>query len=469
MAQLFMSGKQMRYLLLLLLTALLLVCPAAYAEQTPDINISVPTSSAQVFEIDHPTDSPEVEQTMPEKTPEPTHEPTAQPTAEPTDVPQADVSFSRDLSSRYAEVGTTVTLSYTVRNDGVLPVNDITVRDGLVGKVGSVDVLEPGQKKTFSARVKVTQTCTSSPVISYEYNGEKLSKRCSEKSIYLADVDIQVELKTDKKEVAPGEYVTLRLQISNKGNVHLYSMQVSEPVLGEIASSVSSLPPGEECVITRTVQMKSGADFCFTVSGRSDTGLPFTVQSNEIAVAVIPVAAQIDMQLSASADRTELSAPGEVRFSLRLNNRCPIELRNVTVLENTHGEVKNFAFVPTGEMPAVEQVYQVSESGVYQFKAQVADSVGDQVTVYSEPVYITVGDKPVEPTVEPSEMPQTIDIPDGIPYRMAAEVAAFEKLIFRTLLLLIGVLLLWYVVSKFRRLMRRIRRRRRSKGKNRRS
>ncbi len=507
MAHIFMGRKRMMYLIALLLTALLLICPSAWAQQMEEITTQPPTehlstdvlqisaseaapsedffkenSSSENTENQPPSDErvsavPELtESPAPAATDVPqstnTPDPTPTNTPEPTEIPEPQVHFSRDFSSRYAEYGSSVTLSYTVRNDGVLPITDIAVRDGAVGKVGSIDKLEPGERKTISARVKVTKTCTSSPSISYECGGKSYSRRCSEKNIYLAEVDVEIEVEADKTNVAPGEYVTLRLSICNKGNVNLYGLRVSEPMLGEISGSIKSLPPDEECVITRTVQMKSAATFHFTVSGSSDTGGGFSVQAEQMDVLVTPVASQVELELSAQADRMELDAPGEVCFSLELNNRCTLELRDVSISEQTRGEIRSLAFVPTGKMPPIMQTYEVSESGSYIFKAQMVDSVGDEVTVYSAPVYISVKTDQPQQTQTPLQTPDhperdAIEVPDGPPYRMAEEVATFERLIIWTVFLLIGVLLLWYTVSKVRRLLRRLaRRRRKQKGRN---
>ncbi len=550
MAQFFIEKKQLMYIIVLLLIALLFVCPSAYAQQTPEMTcaptadfsadaleyIDFQTETDQIqtdrneesrtaqssdntaltagsernasneetdeteeesekvsersggneapdeaptetpTEVPTETQSPKPEQTPVMSTDAPQNAPTDTPTGTPkptaTPSPEPQVRFSRDFSGRYAEYGSYVTLSYTVRNDGVLPMTDITVRDGLLGKVGSLDQLDPGEKKTFSARVKVTQTCTSTPSISYEYADVQHTKYCSEKTIYLADVELEVDPSADKQKVSPGEYVTLRLRIVNRGNVNLYSLRVQEPMLGEIGSAVRLLEPGEECVVTRTVQMKSTASFHFLISGSSDTGSSFTMETEEIDVVVAPAAAQIEMKLSAQADRTRLDAPGEVCFSLKLNNQCVLELRDVLLSEETRGAVRTLAFVPSGEMPVIAHSCHVSESGVYRFMAQVVDAVGDQVTVYSEPIYIEVRGETVQQTASPEPVQtdaahEVIEMPDGSPYRMAEEVATFEKLIVWTVLLLVGVLLLWYIVSNVRRFIRRRRRRRRRRNRNR--
>ncbi len=398
------------------------------------------------------------------------------PTPAPTEPAAPEIRFTRDFSGSYAEYGDKITISYTVRNDGTVPVENITVTDGLVGEVGRIERLEPGDKKTMSVRVRITESCTSSPRISYECGGMSYTDERSPQRIYLADVRVRVELSADKTNVAPGDMVTLRLNVVNEGNVSLYGLRASEPVLGDLGSLVSALPPGDECVITRTVQMKSANTFQFSISGTSDTGGAISVQSNEMSVLVTPVAAQILLSLRAEADQTELSGPGEVSFSLYVSNDCSLELRNVSLSEETRGEIRELVFVPTGEMPAITQTYPVQESGVFRFQAQVTDSVGDRLTVYSEPIEITVAEKAAEPTAEPTAEPagpevsqepgeSAIPVLGGSPYRMEEAPATFEKLMLGASVMLLIVLIIWYLAASIRSFGERRRRARRRKQK----
>ncbi len=414
-----------------------------------------------------------------ESAPETTEAPTAGPTEipEPTEVPGPDVRFTRDFSSRYAEQGNQVTVSYTVRNDGALPIEDVVIKDKLVGEVGRIERLEPGERKTMNARVRIRETCTSSPSIAYEYNGQTFRKECASEKIHLAQVKLRVELNADKTNVAPGEVVTLRLSLVNEGNVNLYGLRAEEPVLGEMGSLVSSLPPGEEYVVTRTVPMKSTGTFQFSITGSSDTGDSIAVQSNEMSVIVMPVAAEIRLTLRAEADRTELTGPGKVAFLLYLNNECMLELRHVALLEETRGEIRELVFVPTGEMPPITGEYDVTESGTFRFMAQVSDSVGDRTTVYSEPIEITVLDatQPPEGAIDivetPGPTPGGVPVLEGAPYRMEENPATFEKLMLGTSLLLLTALMIWNMVVKVKKAIARRRkaRRRRLQKKNKRA
>jgi len=434
--------KRVVYFMILLLTALALAVFPVQAEGT------APEQTAE---------AEATEEAVPAETPVPTM------------LPGPDVRFTRDFSNTFAEYGDQVTLSYTVRNDGAHPIENISVQDDLTGDVGWIERLEPGEKRTFSVRIKVTESCASTPEISYTHAGQTYTERCSVGRISLADVALRVELDADKTNVAPGETVTLRLRLTNEGNVNLYGLRAEEPVLGEMGSLVGTLAPGDECAVTRTVQMKSAGTFQFTITGSSDTGGAISVQSNELSVLVTPVAAQIRMTLRAEADQTQLSGPGKVTFSLRLNNECSLELRNVLLSEETRGEIRQLVFVPTGEMPAISEEYEVSESGVFRFMAQVTDSVGDRTTVYSQPIEITVGE---EATASPepeatAELPQETGIPvlDGVPYRLEENPATFEKLMLGTALLLLVVLAVWYAVLKWRRFVKRCRAKKRKKQK----
>lgn len=400
----------------------------------------------------------------------------AEPAPAEAEISEPDIRFTREFSSRYAEYGDLITLNYTVCNDGLLPLENILIEDTLVGEVGRVERIEAGERKTVSVRIRVTQGCTSQPTLYYDFAGQSYSEERSGESISLADVSLLAELDSDKTNVAPGEMVTLRLRLVNQGNVNLYSLRGSEPVLGDMGSLVSTLAPGEEYTVARTVQMKSTGTFQFAVDGSSATGGSVSVQSNEMSVLVTPVAAEIQLTLAAEADQTELFGPGTVVFSLSVSNDCSLELRNVVLSEETRGEIRELAFVPTGEMPVISQEYTVTESGEYRFMAQVVDSVGDELTVYSETISITVNEQeetpaPEQETPEESLQPERTTIPvlDGSPYRMEENPATFEKLMAGAVAVLVSVLFIWHIVEKFKRwsARRRRARRRRKQKKNR--
>ena len=457
-----MSRLKVVYMMLAVVLMLLLGT-TAWAE---DVS-STPVPAEEIVDVQTPSEAPRA-------TLQPTVEPvlTSEPTkASPTRVPEPVVRFSRAFSSQHAETGDEITLSYTVRNEGSVTIRNIVVEDELVGKVGTIERLGAGERRTLIAKVTVKKACTSKPSMSYQYNGKTYSKRLAADEIRLADVEIRVELEADKSNVAPGELVTLRLRVRNQGNVNLYGLRAVEPMLGEVSGLVSVLAPGGECVVTRTVPMKSGAVFCFSVSGTSDTGAAFEVKSNEMSVVVTPVAAQIRLTLEAQADKTELDAAGEVTFSLYVDNDCSLELRNVLLSEQTQGEIRNLAFVPTGEMPPIQKTYQISESGTYRFMAQVTDSVGDQTTVYSEPIYIRVNGSQ-SAKVEPTQTPQAsavkdmrIPLIDGVSYRVPDDAATFEKLMTGTVLLLLVILMVWYAAARIREEKKRRRKRKKKKNK----
>lgn len=445
-----LAMKRVVYFIILLLTALsLAVFPAGAEEAAPEQTGEATAEPA------------------PEETPLPAESPV------PTMLPGPSVRFTRDFSSGYAEYGEQITLSYTVRNDGLLPIEGIIVRDGLVGEVGQIEKLEPGEKKTVSARVNVTESCWSTPEITYIHDGQEYTEQGAQGKIGLADVELKVELDADKMNVAPGETVTLRLRLINEGNVNLYGLRAEEPVLGDMGSLVSLLAPGDECAVTRTVQMKSAGTFQFSVTGSSDTGGAISVQSNEMSVLVTPVAAEVRMALKAEADQTMLSGPGAVNFSLYLNNECSLELRDVLLSEETRGEVRQLVFVPTGEMPVITAEYDVEESGIFRFMAQVTDSVGDRTTVYSEPIEITVAGEETQAPQEAIETaaPEATMIPllDGVPYRLKEDPATFEKLMLGASLVLAAALMVWYLAAKWKRFVKRRRARKRKKQKKDRS
>ena len=97
--------------------------------------------------------------------------------------------------------------------------------------------------------------------------------------------------------------------------------------------------------------------------------------------------------------------------------------------------------------------------------AQVTDSVGDTLTVYSDPIEITVAEQSAEPSVRPAETApaespeNAIPVLDGSPYRMGEEPATFEKLMLGSAVAVLLVLIIWYLAETVRQMLRERRRR----------
>ena len=102
---------------------------------------------------------------------------------------------------------------------------------------------------------------------------------------------------------------------------------------------------------------------------------------------------------------------------------------------------------------------------------QVTDSVGDQTTVYSEPIYIQVNGSQ-ETKIVPTQTPQAsaakeilIPLIDGVSYQVPDDAATFEKLMTGTVLLLLAILMVWYAAARIREEKKRRRKRKRKKNK----
>lgn len=368
------------------------------------------------------------------------------------------LKFSRELSDTYIGYGEYVTITYTVRNEGTTPLKNVVVADVLVGEVGSLDLLAAGEKRTFSARVAITEESVSSPYATYELNGAMDMVTREAETVHLADVQFTTLLEADKTNVAPGEVVTLRITLSNTGNIPLSRLRLKDSVLGDLGILLSELKAGQEYTVTKTVQIKSTTTFHFEVTGYNAGGTEEKFYSNELTVFATPVASDVRLSLTATPESDHLDAPGEVNFSLLLDNDGTLELRNVRLYEQTIGDIRTLLFVPVGEME-LTHTCQVEKSGTYVFAAEISDSVGDMLTVTSNPVEITV--EGISETPEETAVPKDASSQiDTAPYRLNQNSGLFYRLMLATsgLLLLMGAVFFFSArmrENKARRLKKR--------------
>lgn len=302
------------------------------------------------------------------------------------------VEFTRSLPVTSCKEGEEATIAYRVKNTGNVALTAISVSDALCGEVGGLERLEPGEQHTFLYRFTVKETVTSHPTLSYSHRAtrETFEKELGDASVYLANEQLDIALDADQSTVSPGGMVTLTYRVKNNGTVTYDHLRLSDQGLGELAVMSGELRPGKELVITKTVALKSTTTFLFVLEGRSEGGTPLEVPSNPRTVAVTPMVEDVSLTLSATADKTRLSSPGEVNFTVTVHNQGEMDIRQVRLAERERGAFWTLAVAAPGDTVR-EQTYWVDEEATFVFTAELTDARGGQLTVLSSPIKVSFG------------------------------------------------------------------------------
>ncbi len=342
---------------------------------------------------------------------------------------QPELEFTRSVSSTYVQKGEEVSITYRLRNTGNVALTGIRVKDALYGEIGEVERLEPGKKHAFTLNLTVEDNCQSAPEASYSYPDapRRVSQKLDSLDIFLADEYLELMLEADKSAVSPGEVVTLRLKLVNRGDVTYDRLEISDQALGNMGSVPGELLPGQEYVFVKTVNMKTTTTFMFSVSGESTGGKQINSGSNMLTVAVTPVVDSIQLLLEATPDETALAAPGQVNFTIRVSNLGELDIRGVQLSEQTHGEIKTLAVAAPGDT-LVNQSYYISGDTTFIFTAELTDTQGGELTVLSNPVPVSVGAVPGAADVEQLPTPTALLGIEDTPYRIEDGNAMFARM-----------------------------------------
>lgn len=311
-----------------------------------------------------------------------------------------EVEFTRQISSRYAHAGDDVTLVYQVKNTGNVPLTGLELNDPLGDYTQTLDALAVGETQTFINRVQLQESAASTPTLRFASvaSGQNYTKSLSSASITLADEAIYAQLSVDKTEVSYGDSVTLTLTLTNNGNVSFSDVTLTDSVLGMLENEPLSLPSGASpVVIARSCVIKSNTTFRVHVSGNTDAGTPFAVDTDPVTVSVLQAEGATDLTLTAVPSARTLSEPGMVSFTLTLTNNGQSDLSRVTLKEATRGEVRVFDIVPAGAPTVKEQMYDVTEDCTFQFVAEITDADGNVRSVSSDAIEITIGEGGLAP------------------------------------------------------------------------
>jgi uncharacterized repeat protein (TIGR01451 family) len=374
-----------------------------------------------------------------------------------------DIEFTRQISSRAVTAGTTVTVTYRVKNTGNVALTQIRVRDSLGEYTGRVDALEPGEAKVFSSRVTVNQATASQARVSYvaeAVSDDAVTKELDDAQIEVVAEALTATLALDRDSAAAGDTVNGVLTIAAEG-VDFAGIDVTDDVYGTVLADALELKAGATITLTCSWPVRGPSDYRIRVSGIAATGDEVEVVTNTARVTLTGGFAESALSITAVAATPVISKPGGVKVTVAIENAGNAAARDVTLSEATLGEIRTFAFVPTGDATYRDVICEVKDDARFVFAATYTDDSGQTVTVLSDPVEIRIGSGGALPEIAQEDGGGFVDwikrsVDDSITYVWMLAIAG-------AVLIILTVTL---IVSHFRE--RRVRRQKLDKEKQRR-
>jgi uncharacterized repeat protein (TIGR01451 family) len=253
----------------------------------------------------------------------------------------------------FTDLGTPITYTYTVRNNGNVTLTSINVTDpmpGLSAITCPSSTLLPGATEACTATYTTTQAdldrgfiLNTGTAFGTPPTGPELSSSASRSIPALQTPSIGVVKQASIANfTAPGIPVTYTYVVTNTGNVTLTSVNVADPLPGvsTVNCPTPTLTPGqsESCTATYTTTQadvnRGGVTNTATASGTPPTGPPVTGQST----VTIPSTRTPAITIDKSADVESFSLPGTlITYSYLVTNTGNVTLTSVGVTDPLPG------------------------------------------------------------------------------------------------------------------------------------
>ena len=340
--------------------------------------------------------------------------------------------LTRDFSSRYAEEGEWITLSYTLRNTSAHTLGRVTLTDPILGEDQPEQVrnIEPGESRTVTARARVSEDIESAPTARYMYGGVERTAIAAPETVFVETTSLAAELTLEARR-------TLALTVTNNGTSPVFGVKATDAALGDMGEAVDRLDPGESASWTRVVSAP-GARYQCDVSATSASGKRLSARSNELAAldAAAPTGEAEPVTLTAGVD-------GDGQLFVALFNPGPDMLRNVTLREHEAGVERRIAFVPAGNSAHVTWPRASDEGGMMRFEAVSADGAALAEASIAAPA--------TEAPLSPDATPDPLAALEGPSLRMNEPPQTYRAMLASVLIVLLAVALVWHVAHQWRR------------------
>lgn len=319
---------------------------------------------------------------------------------------QPEAEFTRQFSSRYVTPGSTVTITYRIRNTGNVALASLQVQDALGDYTGRVDRLDVGESRTLTSRVTLTEEALSAATLSYAV--ESMDDRSF--ILNLADAAIEVAHSQIDAELSAGysafstSTADVMLLLRNLGNVDYHNIRVSDDIYGGIIADNISVPCGGAPVeISSSYPIRGSEGFRWRVTGTSEAGdrIDFVTDTVNVEPREIVFPAEVTMRIEAQTPR--IRRAGTVPFTLRIENAGDADVTNIVLSDALLGEIRNFAIIPAGGFIESSFSLDVSETTEYNFSILYTDFTGWERSLRCAPVEVAIASDGVMP--EGAEQP----------------------------------------------------------------
>lgn len=301
---------------------------------------------------------------------------------------EVDISASTSPSSLSAAGSSTITV--TVKNNTDSAITSVTI--SYPGTTDVIDSIAAGASKTSKQKVSISASQLGNPIdIKVDWKGSdgadsQTVTALVEKGAASSEASVDFTRTSSAKTASSGDKVTLTYTVKNNGSDSITGVSITDPATSKSVVSGATINAGASksytAEITVTKDVTSTPTLKYTSGGSSQTK---KLDGLKIAVGQAKGA----LQLSAKADKTEVTKGSKVTFTITLKNTSSSELNKIKLVDDQGAVVRESASVNAGKSPTVTYSLTMDKSRKVSFIATYpAGSETDRVK--TDPIEIKV-------------------------------------------------------------------------------
>lgn len=330
------------------------------------------------------------------------------------------VDFSRTPSAKSASPGDKITFTYTVKNSSKDTITNVAITDPAAGSnVASGESIKAGESKNFKAEVTVGNTdITSSPKLTYEYDGDDYNKSLDPQIISVAKASLTIKATADKASANKGDSINFTITLTNGGSTNISNIKLVDDA-GDVIRSSASVNAGKSPTVNHSITFEQSRNVVFTATYPSGSETA-TATSEPIAIKIdgedTPTGEGKLTIVSVEADPKEPELPGNVTFKVTVQNDGDGTLTNIKLSEAKLGQVGTLSELLPGKTHEFSKITKLTEPGDFTFSATASDDSGGEYESGDKSITIEGEVVPTE-TLTPSMTPEPTPEPargDGL-------------------------------------------------------
>lgn len=325
----------------------------------------------------------------------------------------ADMSAQRTASKVSGKEGDTITLTYTLKNPGQVPMTDITVKDTIAGSAAIASGLSLAAEGTQTVTYDYTlgsKDAVSQPTITYVVNGEKKTLALEAMTLTLSNIHLAVDV--TKSDPTP-EGTQFTIVLKNDGNQSISSITVTDEQANKVNADSFTLEAGAEKTLGFVVQTETVRNVSFTIKGKDALGQPYENSTKNYEVRPYVDPSKIKVSLVTNVIEP-LSDNGRMKVRFVIQNDSSVDLTSAVISEGVIGNLITRDVLALGET-IIEEELRVGEPRELEFTLTTTDPSGTAHERQSKltAAYVDVSTPAPEATLPPQNT-QAPEEPTGL-------------------------------------------------------